>query len=683
MAYELNEAQKRAAESQSQNSLVLAGAGTGKTSTIVARAHHLINSGVEPSRIQVLTFTRRSALDIQRRVSNEASTSVKKVRASTFHSWCHSLIRSNPRVFGYRDWSLVDGSDQQSLFALVRGKRKRGTFPTAKDLQTAYSFARNTRVPLKDAVEFKLPDFIDDFAVIAAICMEYQKRKASGKYLDYDDLLEIVGTRLEQTGDARTAICSQTDHLLVDEAQDTNPLQWTLLRPLVDSISLFAVGDDAQSIYGFRGADFASIHEFKDRVSDAEVFRLKDNYRSTQEILDVSNWLLAQSTFNYDKELRAVRGKGIPPRYELFRNQYDEAETIVDEIQDKHQAETHPWNDNLILCRTNYQARPIEAELLERKIPYKFFGGTKLLESAHVKDLLSVLRVIANPFDELGWARFLMMYPGVGEVRSSKLVDAVLKLAAQKDASDEKEPVSASKRYPLRTLIQNSLMPKAAVGVLEAVWKVRGEVPKAIGTAFSHLKTLLENKYQHEHWEARKRDFDSLITLAEGHSSILEFVEEYLIDPIHISQIGPGESDCVIISTIHSAKGMEAKRVFVTGVQPGNYPHERSVGRLNDIEEERRVLYVALTRAQNELILTGQLRSSLARGAVGAEDSDSPDADALSDSSYANLLFFLAEMPDRLVARSVEGLSSTGHVIGSSGGKNNDAPPLTLGPAIS
>lgn len=679
MAYELNAAQKRAAESQSRNSLVLAGAGTGKTSTIVARANHLINSGVEPSRIQVLTFTRRSALDIQRRVSSEASRSVKKVRASTFHAWCHSLIRSNPQVFGYREWSLVDGSDQQSLFSLVRGKHKRGTFPTASDLQSAYSFARNTLVSLKEAVEYKLPDFLDDFSAIAAICVEYQKRKTNGKYLDYDDLLEIVGTRLDESAEAKSAIAAQVDHLLVDEAQDTNPLQWTILLPLVDAINLFAVGDDAQSIYGFRGADFKSIHEFKDRVTDAQVFRLQDNYRSTQEILDLSNWLLNQSTLDYNKDLRAVRGKGLLPRYELFRNPFDEAETIVDEIQDKHQAETNPWNDNLILCRTNFQARPIEAELLERKIPYVFIGGTKLLESAHVKDLLAVLRVIANPFDELGWARFLMMYPGVGEVRSSKIVDNVLRLAAKNDISGNTVPVAAPKVYPLRTLTQNPLMPEAAVDVLEAVWKVRGEVATAISTALGHLESLLENKYQHEHWDARKRDFDSLIALAEGRSGILEFVEEYLIDPIHVSQIRPGDSDSVVISTIHSAKGMEAKRVFVTGVHPGNFPHERSVGKQSEIEEERRVLYVALTRAENELILTGQLRSSLSYGQVPNETED----DLIGDGDYANLLFFLADMPNSFVSRTV---------VGSTGGHNRsdadavaskDASPLKLGPRIS
>ena len=686
MAYELNEAQKHAAESQSRNSLVLAGAGTGKTTTIVARALYLISSGVEPSRVQVLTFTRRSALDIQRRVRNEALSPVKKVRASTFHAWCHSLIRSNPEVFGYREWSLVDGSDQQSLFALVRGKRKRGTFPTAKDIQGAYSYARNTLVSLKEAVEFKLPDFIDDFAAIAAICVEYQKRKSSGKYLDYDDLLEIVGTRLEKAGKAKAAIASQVDHLLVDEAQDTNPLQWTILRPLVDSINLFAVGDDAQSIYGFRGADFESIHEFKDRVSDAEVFRLQDNYRSTQEILDLSNWLLGQSTLNYDKDLRAVRGKGLMPRFEIFKTPYDEAETIVDEIQDKHQAETNPWNDNLILCRTNYQARPIEAELLERKIPYQFIGGTKLLESAHVKDLLAALRVIANPFDELGWARFLLMYPGVGEVRSSKIVDSVLRLAGRNADGQDKggsEPKRASaRRYPLRTLSQHPLMPEAAVEVLEAVWEVRDDVAKAISAALLHLEGLLENKYQYEHWDARKRDFDSLIILAKGRSSILEFVEEYLIDPIHVSQIGPGDSDCVIISTIHSAKGMEAKRVFVTGVHPGTYPHGRSLNRLSDIEEERRVLYVALTRAQNELILTGQLRSSLSYGSINTDDTDSPDQDALSDAGYASLLFFLAELPKKFVIRSIESSSPYGRGSSPASSRAKDAQPLSLGPEI-
>ena len=674
---DLNEAQRLAAESPGRNSLVLAGAGTGKTTTIVARANFLISEGADPTRVQVLTFTRRSALDIQRRVTNAAGRTTKKVRASTFHAWCHSLIRTNPQVFGYRDWTLIDDSDQQSLFALARGKRKRGTFPTASEIQSAYSFARNTLVSLKESVEYKLPEYVDDFQTIAAICIEYQKRKSQGKYLDYDDLLEIVGTRLQESPEARTAVASQIDHLLVDEAQDTNPLQWTIIRPLVDSISLFAVGDDAQSIYGFRGADFESIHLFKERIPDSDVFRLQDNYRSTQEILDLSNWLLKQSTFDYDKDLRAVRGKGEKPCYELFRNPYDEAEFIVDEIQDKHQEDMSEWGDNLILCRTNFQARPIEAELLERKIPYQFIGGTKLLESAHIKDLLSVLRVIANPFDELGWARFLMMYPGVGEVRAAKLIDRVLRMASSR--SEEK----STSAYPLRHLVQDPLMPESAVDVLEAVWATREDVAGAIRTSLKMLQGMLESRYADKHWDARKRDFDSLITLAEGRSSIIEFVEEYLIDPIHVSQIGPSDSDCVIVSTIHSAKGLEAKRVFVSGVHPGNYPHERSVGRMADIEEERRVLYVALTRAKDQLILTGQLRSSAVYGAMPAsEGEDGEDSDLLEDANYANLLFFLAELPKKLAVRSTNsGHTSYRGAVGAGGG--HEPPPITLGPSIS
>ena len=673
---DLNEAQRLAAESPGRNSLVLAGAGTGKTTTIVARANFLISEGSDPSRVQVLTFTRRSALDIQRRVANAAGRGSKKVRASTFHAWCHSLIRSNPQVFGYRDWTLVDDSDQQSLFALARGKRKRGTFPTAAEIQGAYSFARNTLVSLKESVDYKLPEFVEDFQSIAAICIDYQKRKSQGKYLDYDDLLEIVGTRLQESSEAKAAVASQIDHLLVDEAQDTNPLQWTIIRPLVDSISLFAVGDDAQSIYGFRGADFESIHQFKQRIPDSEVFRLQDNYRSTQEILDLSNWLLKQSTLEYDKDLRAIRGKGEKPRYELFRNPYDEAEFIVDEIQDKHQEDISPWNDNLILCRTNYQARPIEAELLERKIPYQFIGGTKLLESAHIKDLLSVLRVIANPFDELGWARFLMMYPGVGEVRSAKLIDRIMRMATS--SSEE----TGGKKYPLAALVRDPLMPESAVDVLEDVWETREDVASAIRTSLGLLHSMLESRYADKHWDARKRDFDSLIILAEGRSSIIEFVEEYLIDPIHVSQIGPSDGDCVIVSTVHSAKGLEAKRVFVSGVHPGNYPHERSVGRMADIEEERRVLYVALTRAKDQLILSGQLRSSAVYGAVPASsDSDDEYTDVIDDASYASLLFFLAEVPKKLVVRSASAAHSA---TGSAGSidRGSQPPPLKLGPAI-
>lgn len=674
---ELNDAQRLAAENRGRNSLVLAGAGTGKTTTVVARANFLISEGADPTRVQVLTFTRRSALDIQRRVTNAAGRTSKKVRASTFHAWCHSLVRSNPQVFGYRDWTLIDASDQQSLFALARGKRKRGTFPTAGEIQGAYSFARNTLVSLKESVAYKLPEFAEDFQSIASICIDYQKRKSQGKYLDYDDLLEIVGIRLQESPEAKTAVASQIDHILVDEAQDTNPLQWTIIRPLVESVHLFAVGDDAQSIYGFRGADFESIHQFKERIPDSEVFRLQDNYRSTQEILTLSNWLLTQSTLEYDKDLRAVRGKGEVPRYELFRNPFDEAEFIADEIQDKHQEGISPWADNLILSRTNFQARPIEAELLARKIPYQFIGGTKLLESAHIKDLLSVLRVIANPFDELGWARFLMMYPGVGEVRAAKLIDRVMRIAS---SGSGKEKGSG---YPLGDLVRDPLMPGSAAEVLEAVWATREDVAGAIRTSLSLLQGMLEGRYADKHWDARKRDFDSLVTLAEGRSSITEFVEEYLIDPIHVSQIGPSESDCVIISTIHSAKGLEAKRVFVSGVHPGNYPHERSVGRLADIEEERRVLYVALTRAKDHLILTGQLRSSAVYGALPASDgSGGEDNDLIDDANYASLLFFLAEVPKKLVLRSAKSGHAPFRGVGRSGAAQ-EPDPLTLGPSIS
>ena len=295
---ELNPQQKQAATTEAKHSLVLAGAGCGKTKTIVARAAYLIDQGVPANQIQILTFTRRAASEIVARVELALGEEAKGLRASTFHTFCMYLLRRIPKAFGLEQFSIIDRDDQLMMFRLIRGrddKKNPNYLPKPQELCDLYSFARNTRQKLSLALEKQMPEYLALKDQIADIMKEYETRKKVRSFLDYDDILAVVASALAQSEGLVDYVASICRHMLVDEMQDTNPVQWALLEPLKDHISLFCVGDDAQSIYGFRGADFENIHHFKERVPDAQIFKLEKNYRSTQEILDLSNWLLDQS----------------------------------------------------------------------------------------------------------------------------------------------------------------------------------------------------------------------------------------------------------------------------------------------------------------------------------------------------------------------------------------------------
>lgn len=301
----LNPNQQHAATFGRQHALVLAGAGTGKTKTIVARAAYLISEGVHPERIAILTFTRKAAAEIVERVRSALGDKAQGLRASTFHAWCMSVMHRMPDAFGTRGFSVIDRDDQLQLFKVVRsgsGKRP-NSFLTAAALCNVYSLARNTCRNLSVTLEDLHPEALGDKAEIANIMREYEVRKRARKYLDYDDILDVVAQRFIETPDVNDWVASKYDHFLVDEMQDTNPLQWKLLNQLKQKCILFCVGDDAQSIYGFRGADFRNVHSFTERVPGATILKLTDNYRSTQEILDLSNWLLHVSPLVYDKQL--------------------------------------------------------------------------------------------------------------------------------------------------------------------------------------------------------------------------------------------------------------------------------------------------------------------------------------------------------------------------------------------
>ena len=646
----LNQEQNRAATWEGGHVLILAGAGCGKTKTIIARAQFLIEYITTAERVQILTFTRKSASEIVERVKNKLGDKANNLKASTFHTWCMSLIRKSPDLFGCRGFSVIDRDDQLTLLRLTRSsseKAKNPLIPRPSDLCDIYSYGRNVGCSLRQAIELKAPESIDEFDEIAKIIRSYEDKKEARKYLDYDDILDVVATQFNNYPKILDWVSSNFTDLLIDEFQDTNPLQWKLISPLIPKLRLFCVGDDAQSIYGFRGADFESIHKFKEKVEGSTVLKLSVNYRSTQEILDLSNWLLNKSNLNYEKNLISDRGPGIVPRIETFTNEWEEASWIIDNLKE-NRSEGDRWDQNMILCRTAYSARAVEGALIESKIPYKFIGGRKLFESAHVKDVLSALRIIANPQDDLGWMRYLPLWGGVGDKTASDALSQISK----NDSLDR--CIEILKSYPKISKEALSILKEGANGeTTEECFK----------TCADGLYKVLENKYKNKNWEQRLKDFDVIERLSQTTTSILEFLEAYILEPIYLTEALPkgNEDDVVTVITIHSAKGAECKRCYVINVSPGSYPLTRALSSGANIEEERRVLYVALTRAKDELIVT---RS----GGFSAASSSSKIK--IDDQMYER--YFLSDVKDELFTNNDHRLNNDSDGID---GSHSDSYP--------
>ncbi len=591
-ALTLNPQQRAAAEFDGGHALVLAGAGTGKTLTIVARAAQLIATGVDPGRVLLLTFTRRAAREMTHRLRGLAGEGAAAVTAGTFHHYCLRTMRRMPRAFGLEQATVIDRDDQVSLMKLVRGgevrKGEGRRFPQAAQLVNLLSYARNTNRPLREHLERHTE--LDPTALerVGRIFAGYERRKKRGGYLDYDDILHRFAAVLRRDDDVRARIAGGLDHVLVDEMQDTNPLQWMILDGLRDPARLFCVGDDAQSIYAFRGADFRNVHSFAERIEGATVLRLEHNYRSTQEILDLSNWLLADSPLPYAKRLTAHRGAGVRPRLIELDDDLAEARWIGEDLLERHETGA-AWAEHMILTRTAFAARALEGVLVEQDIPYRFVGGTSLMQAAHVKDLLCLLRAALSHHDELAWTRYLTLWPGMGDVTAARLVGSMHACATHEEA------LALLARAP-RSSARISDAPRALRGLVD-------EPAAAVRAGMEQLEPLLSQRY--ERWAQRKRDLELLVRLAERHRSLEAFLETYALEPVYATDRDRVEDeDAVTLITVHSAKGTEAPVCYLIRVEPGVYPHVRSLGDEEALEEERRILYVAMTRARDELILT-------------------------------------------------------------------------------
>ncbi len=610
---ELNEQQRAAAEFNGKHLLVMAGAGTGKTRTIIARAQHLIQSGVAPYRILILSFTRKSAREIVERIKLEMSgVPLEGLRGQTFHSWCMDIITNNPKVFMYHDYTLLDEDDRESCIKLLCGKglkdKEKHVIKPA-DVLDIYSYAVNARCSLTDSMRTKLYSntVADEASVLKSIELNkpvyedvirrYLAYKTVHKYIDYDDILNIVAKGLQKNEAARKFIAGRYDHILVDEMQDTNPLQYQLLSSFYEDCHLFCVGDDAQSIYAFRGADFKTMHNFTKLVPDAERMNLTINYRSTQNILNLSNWILNNSSLQYNKNLMSVRGAGHKPVFVTCKDEWDEANDVTEKIKRSIPEKGANYSDNMVLCRSLYGLRTVESMCISKHIPYIVYGGLSLMQSKHVRDLVAPMRIVANFKDELAWMRYLLLWKGIGEVSATKIINDVI--------------VEETLDQCLDKLAGSGLQEEIAL-TLNNIKDLQFEPARAISKTLETMEARLKEIYKDE-WEWRKQDFDVLCEVAVGTSGIMEFVSEYVLDPkleTTVKQGEAGEKDNVILTTIHSAKGLEASICYLLKASPASYPTTRAVeSGIDAVEEERRCLYVALTRAKDELHIYRNIHS--------------------------------------------------------------------------
>lgn len=602
----LNEEQQKAVTFSGKHALVIAGAGTGKTRTIIHRAVYLLSQGVRPDKILILSFTRKSAREIVERIKQFQDVgSVLNLSGQTFHSWCSQIIKNNPQVFEQYDYTLLDSEDVDSLFKLLFTQKYKNNKTVDQKLyskiQSVYSYMLNTRKPLIETIklqecgnmsEDETEKYIkDNEDVFKEIMRDYIAYKKKNKLFDYDDLLYITANGLAQNEEARKFISSKYEHILVDEFQDTNPLQYQLLESFYDNCHLFCVGDDAQSIYAFRGADFKSMHNFTKIVPNSSKLYLNTNYRSTQEILDISNWLLEQSSIDYNKHLKAYRGQGAKPVIEYVYDEYSEANSVTDKILLYFMNKNIDYSSHMVLSRTLSGLRQVEGACVMKKIPYKIYGGSSLMKSRHIRDVVSAMRIIANYKDGLAWHRYLQLWNKIGPATAVNLSEYM---------------VNADNLEQALEILKTKKIDKRVWEVLEAAFPYSSSPSEMITKILTLMDLRFAEIYKEEWLNWRKQDFAVLEEIAASTTSVTEFITEYILDPALESSFLDADKpkECVILSTIHSAKGLEADVCHLLNVTPYSYPSKRAVKEGEEsIEEERRCLYVALTRAKNELIL--------------------------------------------------------------------------------
>jgi DNA helicase-2/ATP-dependent DNA helicase PcrA len=611
---ELNDEQFRVVTSQPKAALVVAGAGTGKTRTITYRVAYLIEQGVSPSRIMLATFTNRAArLMLQRVEALTGSQNVHRTWGGTFHRIANLTLRRHAVSLGYdSSYSILDSEDARDFLsvcieeAAIDTKSKR--FPKPEVLHDIISYATNTDQPISEVVVRRYPWFEPLSGQIQLIDRFFHERKLERNVMDYDDLLLNWKRLLIEKPDVAAIYTDQFQHILVDEYQDTNKLQAEIIDLLAAKHrNVMVVGDDAQSIFAWRGAEFTNIYEFPQRYPEAEIYKLETNYRSTPEILDLANVSIAGNRRQFPKILQAVRkSKGFKPALVPCRDVDQQAVFIASRILDMRDEGT-PLEETAVLYRSHYHCLELQLELTRRGIPYRVQSGTRFFEQAHLKDVISFLRIVTNPRDELAWKRVLKLIPSVGNATANKIWH-----------------ILAHANEPLALVRREDFIAKPRRGnAWEEFIKLLEELASDVNrqNPSRQIELILERGYtEHlqnnfENYEARLEDIKQLALFARRYESTESLLSELALltterfgSPTDVTAedvIEGSESDELLtLSSIHQAKGLEWKAVFIIWAAEGKFPSPRSLRDNEGEEEERRLWYVGLTRAAEELYLT-------------------------------------------------------------------------------
>ncbi len=657
----LNPAQLQAVTAGDGPLLVIAGAGTGKTWTLACRVAYLIEQGVPPERILLLTFSRRAAREMLSRASRLVDRNrTGKVWGGTFHATANRLLRVYGRSLDLSpDFTVLDQADMADLMDLIRGEqhpqrdKKERRFPKKDTLVAIYSRMVNASEGLSSVLEHAFPWCRDDADGIRAIFAEYTRRKRGQNVLDYDDLL--LYWRALGNVPAGKDVARLFEHVLVDEYQDTNPLQAQILqslRPEDINRNLMVVGDDAQAIYAFRAASVRNILDFPVQFPGARCITLEQNYRSTRPILDLSNAVIACARERFPKNLWPVRSGGARPVLLTCSDENEQSVQVCDQILE-HREQGVPLRQQAVLFRTGHHSDLLELELIRRNIPFVKYGGLKFLESAHIKDALAVLRLLENPRDEVSWFRVLQLLDGIGPAVARSIMTA---LGVRTSAID-----------PMRTLLDSPpRVPDPAREAFDSLRSVFADCLQVDGTLppsaeLARIRRFCEPIIQERYSspQARVQDIDQLEHVAGTYSTRGRFLSELALDPPSSTSdlAGPPllDEDYLILSTVHSAKGGEWDVVHVIHAADGMIPSDMSTGDQDEIEEERRLFYVALTRARDNLYVYFPLR--FYRRPRGMDDAH----------HFAQLTRFLPESVQSLFDRRTSAHSSSALGPGTAG----------------
>ncbi|MCL5674749.1 MAG: ATP-dependent helicase [Candidatus Omnitrophica bacterium] len=591
---ELNEEQLKVVLEASGPSLVLAGPGSGKTRTIIYRTIYLLKQEVKPSSICLLSFTNKAAMEMVKRIEDSLGVFPKNLIAGTFHHVGNLFLRRYANTINLTpNYLILDRDDSVSLIKdILKGTAYNNMDISPEIIKTIISLSVSCNELIKDTMEKNFLWLSGSISRIESVNHEYSKRKKELGVVDYDDLLSLW-LKLFSCAETAGSISSRFEHILVDEYQDTNRLQALILYQLArNHKNIMVVGDDAQSIYSFRGATIQNILEFPKVFPGAKVFYLRTNYRSTPEILHIANNEIGHNRYQFPKELKSVRTSGVKPVIIRCKNMKSEGVFVTQRINELIARGIKP-SEIGVLFRSRYQAAELEINLNRMNVPYLIRGGVRFFEQAHIKDVIAFFKIIHNFRDEISWQRILKLASGIGKVYQEKIMDEIKTFSSIDDVTISRDSLHISDRAK-----------KSFENIITTIKKI-----KETDKISSGIDIILDSYYKHHALnnftdaEERLNDIESLKETALFYSDIEEFLSQLTLQEYFRGELHSNHEN-VILSTIHQAKGLEWKVVFVIGVCANHFPHHQSTNDITKLEEERRIFYVGITRAKEDLYLT-------------------------------------------------------------------------------